>query len=111
MRWKSRTVSALGSSLCPSAHMSGVWIHMAATSLTTQRWASDLVINPLTSFVFLHLRTTNLPGPDSIIRSEHAQQRENKNASDASITNMTVREEDVHDRDPVHQSHVSASIF
>ena len=29
--------------------MSGVWIHMAATSLTLQRLASDLVINPLTS--------------------------------------------------------------
>ena len=25
--------------------------------------------------VFLHLRTTNLPGPDSIMRSEHAQRR------------------------------------
>ena len=25
--------------------------------------------------VFLHLRTTNLPGPDSIMRSEHARQR------------------------------------
>ena len=25
--------------------------------------------------VFLHLRTTNLPGPDSIMRSERAQQR------------------------------------
>ena len=25
--------------------------------------------------VFLHLRTTNLPGPDSIMRIEHAQQR------------------------------------
>ena len=25
--------------------------------------------------VFLHLRTTNLPVPDSIMRSEHAQQR------------------------------------
>ena len=25
--------------------------------------------------VFLHLRTTNLPGPDSIMRSEHAKQR------------------------------------
>ena len=25
--------------------------------------------------VFLHLRTTNLPGPDTIMRSEHAQQR------------------------------------
>ena len=25
--------------------------------------------------VFLHLRTTNLPGPSSIMRSEHVQQR------------------------------------
>ena len=25
--------------------------------------------------LFLHLRTTNLPGPSSITRSEHAQQR------------------------------------
>ena len=25
--------------------------------------------------LFLHLRTTNLPGPDSTMRSEHAQQR------------------------------------
>ena len=25
--------------------------------------------------VFLHLRTTNLPGPDSIMRSEHTQRR------------------------------------
>ena len=49
LRWKSSTVSAMGSSLCQSAHMSGVWIHMAATSLTMQRCASDLVINPLTS--------------------------------------------------------------
>ena len=28
--------------------------------------------------VFLHLRTTNLPGPNSIMRSEHAQQRFNR---------------------------------
>ena len=34
MRWKSSTVSALGSSSCLSAHVSGVWIHMVAASLT-----------------------------------------------------------------------------
>ena len=50
--------------------------------------------------VFLHLRTTNLPGPSSIMRSEHAQQRR--------MERMTVREEDVHDCDPVRQGHVSA---
>ena len=55
VRWKNSTVSALGSSSCPSAHMSGVWIHMAATSLTMQRLALDLGINLLifrSSFTF-----------------------------------------------------------
>ena len=75
VRWTSSTVSALGSSSYPRAHMSGVWIHMAATSLTMQRLASDLVTKQLTLPVFLHLRTTNLPGPSSIMRSEQAQQR------------------------------------
>ena len=75
VRWKNSAVSALGSSSCPSAHISGVWIHVAATSLTTQRWASDLRDQSAHLPVFLHLRTTNLPGPSSIMRSEHAQQR------------------------------------
>ena len=44
VRWKSSITSALGSSSCPSARMSGVWIHMAATSMTMQRLALDLVI-------------------------------------------------------------------
>ena len=35
----------------------------------------------------------------------------NKEGWNAGITNMTVREEDVHDRDPVRQRHVSASPF
>ena len=54
-----------------SARMSDMQIHMAATSLTTQRWASDLVIDPLTSLC----SCISVPGPDSIMRSEHAQQR------------------------------------
>ena len=40
---------------------------------------ADLALGPRDSSahfsVFLHLRTTNLPGPDSITRSEQAQQR------------------------------------
>ena len=48
LRWKSRTVSTLGFSLCQSVHMSGVRIHMAATIMITQRLDSDLVIKPLT---------------------------------------------------------------
>ena len=35
----------------------------------------------------------------------------NKEEWNAGITNMTVREEDVHDRDPVRQGHVSAFLF
>ena len=107
VRWKSRTVSALGSSLCRSAHMSGVWIHMAATSLTTQRWASDLVIKPLTFLCsYISAPLTFLAPTASCATNMH-----NKEGWNASITNMTVREEDVHDRDPVSQSHVSAFLF
>ena len=35
--------------IMPKRPVGGVWIYMAATSLTMQRMASDLVINPLTS--------------------------------------------------------------
>ena len=48
--------------------------------------------------VFLHLRS-NLPGPNSIMRSEQAQQR------------RFERRHDVLDCDVVHQSHVSAHLF
>ena len=58
---------------------------MADTSLTMLRLASDLVINLLTSLCsYISVRPTCL------------------------ITNMTVREGDVHDCDPVRQVHVSA---
>ena len=72
--WTSNIVNVLVSSSCPNAHMNGVWIHMAATSLTMLRLALDPEISLLTS-LFLHLRNTNLPGPSSIMRSEQAQQR------------------------------------
>ena len=48
--------------------------------------------------VFLHLRTTNLPGPSSITRSEQAQQRR----SSADITNTSVCGDDVLDCDVAH---------
>ena len=100
-------MSALGSSLCLSAHVSGVWIHMAATSLTTQRWASDLVINPLTSLCsYISVPLTCLAPTASCAANMH-----NKEEWNAGVTNMTVREEDVLDRDPVRQGHVSAFLF
>ena len=55
--------------------------------------------------VFLHLRTTNLPGPDSIMRSGHAQQRRLERR------HHKHDRKDVHDRDPVGQGHVSAFLF
>ena len=107
VRWKSSTVSALGSSSCSSAHTSGVWIHMAAASSTMQRWASDLVINPLTSLCsYISVPPTYLAPTASCATNMH-----NKEEWNAGTTNMTVREEDVHDRDPVRQGHVSAFLF
>ena len=73
--WKSSTVSALGSSSCPSAHTSGMWIHMASTNMITLHSVMDPRAPTAHFPVFLHLRSTNLPGPDSIMRSERAHQR------------------------------------
>ena len=65
----SSIVSVLVSSSCPRAHMNGVWIHMAATSLT-----AALGLGPRDQSahlpVFLKLRNINLPGPSSIMRRE-----------------------------------------
>ena len=68
-------MNVLVSSSCASAHMNGVWIHMAATSLTMLRLALDSRDQSAHLPVFLHLRNINLPGPSSIMRSEQAQQR------------------------------------
>ena len=104
VRWKSSTVSALGFLSCPNAHMSGVWIHMAAASLTMQRLASDLVINPRTSlFSYISAPPICLAPPASCAANMH-----NKEEWNAGITNMTVREGDVHDCDPVRQGNGSA---
>ena len=58
--------------------------------------------------VFLHLRTTNLPGPDSITRSEQAQQT--KDGLSAKSTDRSEGRGDVVDRDVVYQDHVSAHL-
>ena len=107
VRWKSSIVSALGFSLCQSVHMSGVWIHTAATRMITLRLASDLVIKPLTFLCsYISVPQTYLAPTASCAANMH-----NKEGWNAGITNMTVREEDAHDRDPVYQGHVSAYLF
>ena len=45
-------MSALGFSSCQSVHMSGVWIHTAATNTITLHLALDPEIKPLTFLCF-----------------------------------------------------------
>ena len=75
MLWKNRTASVQGFSPCRSDHMSGVVDSHGCCKFNH----ADLALGPRDSSahlpVFLHLRTTNFPGPDSITRSEQAQQR------------------------------------
>ena len=56
-----------------------MWIHTAATN--SDNAALGLGSRDQTAHfpVFLHLRTTNLPGPDSIMRSEHNKEAVNCN--------------------------------
>ena len=53
--------------------MSDVWIHTAATKYDNNALGFGPRDQTAHLPVFRHLRTTNLPGPDSIMRSEHAQ--------------------------------------
>ena len=53
---------------------------------------------------FLHLQSPTCLAPTASC----AAHMHNKEEWNAGITNMTVREEDVHDRHPVRQGHVSA---
>ena len=73
VHWRSRIVNVLVFSSCQSDLTSGVSIHMVATNLTM------CCLGPRDQSahrpVFLRLRTTNLPGPSSVMRSEQAQQR------------------------------------
>ena len=64
----------------------------------------DPVTKPLTSLCFhISVPLTCLAPTASCAANMH-----NKEEWNAAITNMTVREEDSHDRDIAHQSHVSA---
>ena len=72
---------------------------------------ADLALGPHDSSahfpVFLHLRTTNLPGPDSITRSEQAQQR-NKDGLNAKPPGTSDGSGDAHEHDVVYQDLLSA---
>ena len=86
VRWMNNIVSALGSSSCPSAHMNGVWIHMAATSLTMQRLALDPGIILLTSLCSSTFATPIFLDPAVFC----AVSKHNKGGMIANITNLSV---------------------
>ena len=71
--------------IMPKRPECGVWFHVAATSLTTQRWASDLGINPLTFLCFSTFAPPICPAPPASC----AANMHNKEEWNAGITNMT----------------------
>ena len=87
--------------------MSGVWIHMAATSMITQRLALDLVTKPLTFLFFSIFAPLSYQAPTASC----AANMHNKEGLSADTTDTTVCGDDVHDRDPAYQSHVSANLL
>ena len=99
-----RIVSALGSSSCPSVQMSGVWIHMAATSSKKQIWRLDPVTKPLTFLCF----STSSPPTYLVPTAPCAANKLSKDGLSANTTNSSAGRDDVVDRDVVDQSHVSA---
>ena len=92
-------VSALVSSSCPSAHMNGVWIHMAATSLTMQRLALDPGTNLLTSLCFSTFATPIFLDPAVLC----AVSKHNKEGMIANIIKLSVPRNDARDHAPGRQ--------
>ena len=106
VHWRSRIVNPLGFSSCQSVLMSGVCIHMAATSLTMLRLAWDLETNLLISLCFFIFALLICPdSAASCVVSKH-----NKEDLGADTTKNACRD-DVHDRAPVRQGHVSVSFL
>ena len=100
-------MSALGSSSCHRVLMSGAWIHMVATSMSMLRLAWNLETKLL---IFLFFFISVLPiclGP----AASCVVSKPNKEDLSAVTTNMNVCGDDVHDRSPVRQGHVSVSLF
>ena len=71
MLWTNNIGNVLAFSSCPSDHTNGVWIRMVDNSALGLGPRDQSAHLP----VFLHLRNTSIPGPNSVKRSEQAQQR------------------------------------
>ena len=98
---------ALGFSSCQSVHMTGVWIHTAATNTITLHLALNPEIKPLTFLCF----STFAPPTYLAPTASCAVSKRNKEGLSADITDSSVCGDDVLDCDVVHQSHVSAHFF
>ena len=106
VHWKSRIVNVLGFSSCQSVLTSGVCIHITATSLTMLRLAWDLETNLLISLCSFIFALLICPDP----AASCAVSKHNKEDFSADTTKNVCRD-DVHDRAPVHQGHVSVSFL
>ena len=97
VRWMNSTVSALGSSSCPRAHVNGV------SSLTMQRLALDLGINLLVFRCFFTFAIPIFPDPAvSCVVSKH-----NKEDLSANMTKNACRDDgNAHDRASSYQGDV-----
>ena len=100
-------MNALVSSSYQKFLTSGVWIHMAATSLTILRSVWDLETNLLIFLCFFIFALPICLDP----AASCAVSKPNKEDLSADTTNMNACRDDVHDRAPVRQGHVSVSLL
>ena len=94
----------MGFSSCQSVHMSGVWIHTAATNTMTLRSALDPVTKVLTCLCFFISAPPTYVAPTVSC----AVNMRNEEGLSADTTDISEGRDNVLERDIAHQSHVSA---
>ena len=106
VHWRSRIANVPVFSSCQNDLTSGVSIHMVAKNLTMHYLAWDLETNLLISqcsFIFVIPFCPDPPASCEVTKH-------NKEDWSADTTKNVCRD-DVHDRAPVHQGHVSVSVL
>ena len=84
--WKTQIASALGFSSCPSDHMSGVWIHTAATCSAMRIWHLGPV-TPRPTFLFFYIYA---PPTSRALTVSRASNKPSRNAWNAKLPSMNV---------------------
>ena len=111
VHWKSRIVNVLVFSSCPGAHMNGVWIHMAATSLTTRCLAWDLGTNLLIfqcSFIYV---IPICPDPAASCEVTKHNKEDLRADMTKNVCRDDVHQENAHDCAPFSQGVLSVSFL